>query len=87
MTRTSLRDVSCSIARTVDILSDAWAWLIVRDAFLGVRHFDELRADLGISSKVLAQRLVDLTDAAIGTDAKKGDVDNGNVFSSEGVTP
>ena len=62
MTRTSLHDVTCSIARTVDILGDAWAWLIVRDAYLGVRRFEDFRDDLGISSKILSQRLTDLTE-------------------------
>ena len=65
MTRTSLHDVTCSIARTVDILGDAWAWLIVRDAYLGVRRFEDFRDDLGISSKILSQRLTDLTEAGI----------------------
>lgn len=65
MTRTSLREVTCSIARTVDVLSDAWAWLIVRDAFIGVCRFDDLQEDLGISRKVLAQRLNDLVEAAV----------------------
>ncbi len=65
MTRTSLREVTCSIARTVDVLGDAWSWLIVRDVFLGVRRFDDLCADLGVSRKVLAERLRQLTDAGI----------------------
>ncbi len=58
-------DVTCSIARTVDILSDAWAWLIVRDAYVGVCRFEHLREDLGISGKVLSQRLAALVDAGI----------------------
>lgn len=55
-------------------MSDAWAWLIVRDVFLGVRRFDDLCTDLGISRKVLAARLKQLTTAGVlarddGTDA------------------
>jgi DNA-binding HxlR family transcriptional regulator len=65
MTRTSLGDVTCSIARTVDILGDAWAWLIVRDTYAGVCRFEDLREDLGISGKVLSQRLGTLVDAGI----------------------
>lgn len=65
MTRTSLRDVTCSIARTVDVLGDAWAWLIIRDVFLGVHRFDDLCADLGVSRKVLTERLRQLTDSGI----------------------
>lgn len=65
MTRTSLQDVTCSIARTVDILGDAWSWLIVRDVFLGVSRFDDLCADIGISRKVLAERLRQLTESGV----------------------
>lgn len=65
MTRTSLHDVTCSIARTVDVLGDAWAWLIVRDVYLGVQRFDDLCADLGMSRKVLAQRLRQLMEAGV----------------------
>lgn len=47
------------------MMNDAWAWLIVRDVFLGVRRFDDLCADLGISRKVLAARLKQLTTAGV----------------------
>jgi DNA-binding HxlR family transcriptional regulator len=57
MTRTSLAGVSCSIARTVDLLGDAWTALILRDVFVGITRFDDLTHDLGISRKVLAARL------------------------------
>lgn len=65
MTRTSLNNVTCSIARTVDVLSDAWAWLIVRDVFVGVRRFDDLCHDLSVSRKVLAERLTQLITADV----------------------
>jgi len=57
MPRTSLAGVSCSIARTVDIVGDAWTALILRDVFVGITRFDDLAHDLGISRKVLAARL------------------------------
>jgi DNA-binding HxlR family transcriptional regulator len=28
---------NCSVARTLDIVSDAWAFLIIREAFFGTR--------------------------------------------------
>lgn len=65
MTRTDLSNVSCSIARTLGLLDDAWSWLIVRDLSVGISRFDQLHADLGVSRKVLTQRLADLTEGGI----------------------
>lgn len=48
---------SCSVARTLEIVGERWTWLIVRDAFLGVRRFDEFRESLGIARNVLTDRL------------------------------
>ena len=47
----------CSIARTLEIVGDRWTLLIVRDAFLGIRRFDQFSESLGIASNVLADRL------------------------------
>src|SRR5258708_502048 len=60
MTRTSLSDVACSIARATDLFGDAWTALIMRDVLAGVTRFDDLAHDLGISRKVLAARLARL---------------------------
>ena len=60
MTRTSLADVACSIARATDLFGDAWTALIMRDVLAGVTRFDDLAYDLGISRKVLAARLARL---------------------------
>ena len=57
MRRTSLRDRNCSIAQCLEVTGDWWTLLILRDVFLGVRRFDGLQADLGISRNVLARRL------------------------------
>src|SRR5215470_8959929 len=54
------RDVGrldCTIARTLSVIGDRWTLLVLRDAFLGMRRFDELQADLGISRHRLADRL------------------------------
>ena len=47
----------CSIARTLEIVGDRWTLLIVRDAFLGLRRFDQFSESLGIASNVLSDRL------------------------------
>ncbi len=57
MQRTRFGDMTCSIARTLDIAGEPWSPLILRDIFIGITRFDELQRDLGISRKVLAERL------------------------------
>lgn len=47
----------CSIARTLELVGERWTLLIIRDAFLGRRRFDEFRDSLCIASNVLTVRL------------------------------
>ena len=61
MHRTRFGDMDCSIARTFDVMGEPWSSLIVRNVWVGIRRFDDLQRDLGISSKVLAERLKWLT--------------------------
>ncbi len=56
---------SCSVARTLDIVSDAWAFLIIREAFFGTQTFEAFRSALGISRATLTDRLRKLTQLAI----------------------
>ena len=42
---------------TVGILSDAWAFLVIREAFFGARRFEEFRSGLEISRATLTDRL------------------------------
>jgi DNA-binding HxlR family transcriptional regulator len=55
----------CSIARTLERIGDRWTMLIIRDAFLGVRRFDDFQRDLGVARNVLADRLGRLVEAGI----------------------
>lgn len=57
MSRKSLQHLECAVANTVEMVNDAWTILVLRDAFLGVRRFDEFVADLGIARNILADRL------------------------------
>jgi DNA-binding HxlR family transcriptional regulator len=52
---------NCSITSTVNILSDAWAFLVIREAFFGARRFEEFRTSLGITRATLTDRLRRLT--------------------------
>jgi DNA-binding HxlR family transcriptional regulator len=65
MRKTSFARWPCSIARTVDLLGDAWTPLIVRDAFYGARRFDEFQSGLGIARNTLADRLRRLVDEGL----------------------
>jgi len=65
MQRTRFGDMACSIARTLDIAGEPWTPLILRDVFVGITRFDDLQRDLGISRKVLAERLKHLVDAGV----------------------
>jgi DNA-binding HxlR family transcriptional regulator len=57
MKRTQFADQPCGVARAMDIVGELWAFMIIRDVFLGVRRFEGLRANLRISRKVLTERL------------------------------
>lgn len=59
MRETSLAHMDCSIARTLEIIGDRWTLMIIRSmfAFKGFHRFDEFRAELGISSNILSDRL------------------------------
>ena len=41
----------------MDVLTDRWTFLILREAFFGVRRYGEMQRNLGISRNVLADRL------------------------------
>ena len=41
--------VDCSIARALGVIGDRWTILILRDAFRGIRRFDDFRRDLEIA--------------------------------------
>lgn len=56
---------ACSVFRTVDVLSDRWAVLVLRDVLNGVRRFDDIQRHLGISRDVLTKRLAFLSDEGV----------------------
>ena len=55
----------CSIARSLEIVGERWTLLVLRDAFLGIRRFDDFQRDLGIARNVLTDRLGRLVDEGI----------------------
>ncbi|MBJ7340515.1 helix-turn-helix domain-containing protein [Mycolicibacterium sp.] len=65
MRRDSWSEDACPIARTMSILGQPWAVLILREAFLGRSRFSEFREQLGAASDVLSARLGELVDAGV----------------------
>lgn len=57
--------MECPVARSVAEVGDAWRVLIVRDALLGFRRFDEFARNLGIAPNILTQRLNALVVAGL----------------------
>ena len=53
---------TCSVARALEVVGERWTLLILRSAFLGVRRFDDLHEELGITRSVLTTRLERLVE-------------------------
>lgn len=47
----------CSLARTLELVGERWSLLIIRDAFFGVRRYNDFLAHLDLPRAVLADRL------------------------------
>lgn len=62
MRRASFEEMSCSIARSLEVVGEWWTLLILRDAFFGVTRFEELQERLGIARNILAKRLETLVE-------------------------
>lgn len=55
----------CSVARTLSVIGERWTMLVLREAFLGIRRFEEFQQRTGAARAVLSDRLRRLTDAGI----------------------
>ena len=60
-----LADQPCSITRPLTVLGDRWTLLIVKQAFAGVRRFEDFHTSLGISRSRLTDRLDRLVEHGI----------------------
>jgi DNA-binding HxlR family transcriptional regulator len=65
MQRTDFSEMRCSIARSLAVAGEPWSPLVLRDVWVGIRRFDDIQRDLGISRKVLAERLKHLVEAGM----------------------
>lgn len=55
----------CSVGRTLEILSDAWSFMVLREAFFGARRYEQFQAVLGLPRTTLAKRLNHLTELGL----------------------
>lgn len=55
----------CSVAQTIEIVGERWSLLVLREAFFGVRRFDQFQRNLGIARNILAARLQTLVGHGI----------------------
>lgn len=65
MRRTSFAGMDCSIAQALDVVGEWWTLLVIRDAFQGVRRFEDFQSRLGIARNVLTDRLGRLVEENI----------------------
>jgi DNA-binding HxlR family transcriptional regulator len=65
MQRTSFLSFECPAARALESVGDWWSILILRDAFQGLKRFDEFQQSLGVASNILSRRLDHLTSAGL----------------------
>ncbi|MFC9508408.1 winged helix-turn-helix transcriptional regulator [Streptomyces sp. NPDC057002] len=59
------RDAACAIAQAAAVVGDWWSLLLVRETARGHHRFDVLQGELGISRKVLTERLAHLVEAEV----------------------
>ncbi len=56
---------SGEVARALHLVGDRWSHLLMRDAFLGVRRFEDLRRRTGASRGTLTARLNAMVDSGL----------------------
>jgi len=74
----SVKEMNCSVARTLSVVGERWTMLILREAFLGRRRFDEFQQGTGIARNILSSRLRDLVRDGV-LDRAHSEGDSGRV--------
>jgi DNA-binding HxlR family transcriptional regulator len=65
MQHKSFGNMQCPIARSLERVGEWWSILILRDAFLGLKRFDQFQKSLDIAPNILARRLNALVEAGL----------------------
>ena len=56
---------NCAIGATVEIIGERWTFLVLREAFNGVRRFDDMQRRTAMPRQVLSRRLSRLVDEGL----------------------
>jgi DNA-binding HxlR family transcriptional regulator len=56
------RPANCSIAATLELVGEKWTLLILREAFFGVRRFEDIQRGVGCARNLLSARLAKLVE-------------------------
>jgi DNA-binding HxlR family transcriptional regulator len=56
---------NCTISRTMQILGEKWTFHVLREIFVGVRRFEDIRARADIPRQVLTDRLAALIERGL----------------------
>ena len=62
MRHDDLADVPCSIARSMAVVGERWTLVILREAFMRARRFEDYQQGTGIARNILTDRLNKLVD-------------------------
>ncbi len=65
MRAADIAEERCSIARPAALLGDRWTLVILRQAFSGIKRFEDFQSSLDISRSLLSDRLGRLVDAGV----------------------
>lgn len=55
----------CSVARTLSVIGERWTMLVLREAFMRTRRFDDFQRLTGAPRPILADRLRRLVDEGV----------------------
>jgi DNA-binding HxlR family transcriptional regulator len=83
--------LSCPLPPVVELIGEKWAFLILRGALNGLKHFEEFQGGLGIARNILSDRLSKMV--AGGILERRADPDDGRrvIYSltakGEGLLP
>jgi len=56
---------NCSIAGTLELVGEKWTLLILREAFFGVKRFEDIQRGVGCARNLLSARLAKLVEQEI----------------------
>jgi DNA-binding HxlR family transcriptional regulator len=56
---------NCPLPEALETIGERWSFLILRNAMLGVTHFEDFQSHLGIARNILANRLTRMVEKGL----------------------